>query len=231
MIVEHVFFDLDRTLWDFDQNSHDALSQLFDQLRLEEQIKNKRAFISDYKRINDQMWADYRKGLLPKDGLRVGRLLYALAKHGVEDKQIASRFAESYLALCPKLTRLFPETIETLTELKSKGKKLHIITNGFSEVQYIKLRKSGLEEFFDVVICSDSIGYNKPDQRIFKEALNKAKAKSEKSVMIGDHLEIDVLGANAAGIQGILFDPKNEYKGYLGVKKIKELSELKMLIF
>ena len=231
MNIQHVFFDLDRTLWDFDQNSHNALSQLFDRLQLADSIKNKRAFIADYKRINDQMWGDYRRGTLPKEALRVGRFSKALIKHGVDDYKIAETFSESYIALCPHLTQLFPNTIETLTELKNRGKKLHIITNGFSEVQFLKLRKSGLESFFDVVLCSDALGISKPDARIFEEALKQAGAKANESAMIGDHLETDVLGANAVGLFGVLFDPKNEYKNSVGVKKIKDLSELTMLIF
>jgi putative hydrolase of the HAD superfamily len=231
MTSQHVFFDLDRTLWDFDQNSHQALSQLFDKLELGESIKNKRAFISDYKRINDQMWSEYRRGSLPKEELRVGRFSRALLKHGVNDSRIAENYSQAYIALCPHLTQLFPNTIETLSELKNRGKKLHIITNGFSEVQFLKLKKSGLEPFFDVVLCSDAIGISKPDKRIFIEALDRAGAKADESFMIGDHLETDVLGANAVGLTGILFDPKNEYKNMNSVIKIADLAELSMMIF
>lgn len=231
MTVDHVFFDLDRTLWDFDRNSHEALSQIFDRMNLNEIIQNKRAFISDYKRINEQMWADYRQGKLPKEQLRIGRFNRALNKHGIDDLKIAEVYSESYIALCPHLTALFPNTIEALTELKNRGKSLHIITNGFTEVQHLKLQKSNLESFFDVVICSDAYGISKPDPRIFQEAMKQAGAKAQHSAMIGDHLEADVLGANAAGLQGILFDPKNEYKNIRSVKKIADLSELEMMIF
>lgn len=231
MIINHVFFDLDRTLWDFDQNSHEALSQIFDRLNLGNEIPNKRAFISDYKRINEQMWAEYRQGLLPKEELRIGRFLRALNKYGIDDAHIAETYSESYIALCPHLTLLFPNTIETLDELKSRGKKLHIITNGFSEVQHLKLKKSNLESYFDVVICSDAVGINKPDPRIFHEAIKQAGADASTSAMIGDHLETDVLGANQVGMQGILFDPKGEYKNVRSVHKIEQLSQLPNIIY
>jgi len=231
MIIEHIFFDLDRTLWDFDQNSHEALSQIFETLQLGAVLPNKRAFISDYKRINEQMWSEYRKGLLAKEELRIGRFHRALNKHGVDDVKIAELYAESYIALCPHLTQLFPNTIETLEELKSRGKKLHIITNGFSEVQYIKLKKSNLESYFDVIICSDTIGFNKPEPAIFKEALKQAGAKASSSAMIGDHLETDVLGANQVGMQGVLFDPKREYKNLRSVTRIEDLMEIPDLIY
>jgi len=231
MMVNHIFFDLDRTLWDFDQNSHNALSQIFDQLKLHSSIKNKRAFISDYKRINEQMWAEYRKGLLPKDELRIGRFIRALTKHGVSDLMIAETYSESYIALCPNLTELFPNAIDTLENLQAKGKKLHIITNGFTEVQHIKLFNSGLTNFFDVVLCSDSIGINKPDPKIFHEAMKLANAKPAESVMIGDHLETDVLGANQVGMQGILFDPKKEFRNVKSVTRIENLGELQDLFY
>lgn len=231
MRVEHLFFDLDRTLWDFDSNSHDALSQIFDELNLGDRIKNKKAFISDYKRINEEMWAAYRQGSLQKEELRMGRFLRALKKHDVDDLDLAESYAESYLELCPKLTKLFPNTLDTLSVLKQMGKQLHIITNGFSEVQYLKLERSGLADFFDVVICSDTVGINKPDKRIFREALIQASAKPIESMMIGDHLETDVLGAHAAGLTGVLFDPKKEYKNLRGITKIQTLPELSSLIF
>lgn len=231
MTIDHIFFDLDRTLWDFDRNSHEALSQIFDRLELHTQIQNKRAFISDYKRINEQMWAEYRQGTLPKEQLRVGRFLKTLKKYGIDDYTIAETYSESYIALCPHLTLLFPNAIETLETLKNRGKKMHIITNGFSEVQHLKLQKSGLEKYFDVVLCSDAFGASKPDARIFHEALKLSGAAPKFSAMIGDHLETDVLGANAVGMQGLLFDPKNEYKNVLGVHKIRGLEELQMLFF
>ncbi len=231
MIIDHIFFDLDRTLWDFDQNSHEALSQIFERLELGNVIANKRAFISDYKRINEQMWSEYRKGQLAKEDLRVGRFLRALNKYGIDDFKIAECYSTAYIALCPHLTLLFPNTIETLEDLKSRGKKLHIITNGFSEVQHVKLQKSGLIDFFDVVICSDTIGVNKPEPKIFLEAIAQAGADARTSAMIGDHLETDVLGANQVGMQGILFDPKNEYKNLRSVTRIEQLQELSELIY
>jgi putative hydrolase of the HAD superfamily len=231
MIIDHVFFDLDRTLWDFDQNSHEALSQIFDRLDLAKEIQNKRAFISDYKRINEQMWAEYRQGVLPKEELRVGRFSRALSKYGIDDYKIAETYSESYMALCPHLTLLFPNTIETLEALKGRGKKLHIITNGFSEVQHLKLQKSNLTSYFDVIICSDAIGISKPDPKIFHEALKQAGAQASTSAMIGDHLETDVLGANQVGMQGILFDPKGEYKNVSSVHKIEQLSQLPNIIY
>jgi putative hydrolase of the HAD superfamily len=231
MMANDLFFDLDRTLWDFDSNSHQALSIIFDTLQLDQKIEKKKAFISDYKRINEKMWEEYRLGKVKKEALRTGRFQRALLKHGIDDVKLAATYAEEYLALCPHLTDLFPGTIEVLNDFKSRGKKMHIITNGFTEVQHIKLEKSGLRPFFDFVICSDTLGINKPDPRIFHHALKHAEASIDSAVMIGDHLESDVLGAHGVGMQGILFDPKDEHKKVQSVKKIKELAELPAMIW
>jgi putative hydrolase of the HAD superfamily len=229
--VKDLFFDLDRTLWDFDANSHQALSIIFDALSLNQKIEKKKAFISDYKRINEQMWEEYRLGKVQKEALRIGRFQRALEKHDIHDLQLATTFAEEYLALCPHLTELFPGTIEALEDFKKRGKKMHIITNGFTEVQHIKLEKSGLTPFFEHVICSDTLGINKPDPRIFHHALKKANATLGNSIMVGDHLESDVLGAHQVGMEGVLFDPKNEHKKVHSVKKIKRLEELGEMIW
>lgn len=231
ILANDLFFDLDRTLWDFDANSHQALSVIFDTLELHQKIEKKRAFISDYKRINEQMWEAYRLGKIQKETLRIGRFQRTLEKHGIHDLSTAATYAEEYLALCPHLTELFPGTLEALEDFKSRGKKMHIITNGFTEVQHIKLEKSGLTQFFDYVICSDTLGINKPDPQIFHYALKKANAKIGNSIMVGDHLESDVLGAHQVGMFGILFDPKDAHKKVHSVQKIKRLEELNDLIW
>jgi len=231
MIVEHVFFDLDRTLWDFDNNSHEALSKIFDLFELKSRIPNKRGFIADYKRINERMWLQYRQGSLTKDELRILRFTESFSKYGILDNTMTTSFADAYLTLCPRLTRIFPNTIETLKDLKSRGKGLHIISNGFSEVQSIKLEQSGLIHFFDTVICSDELGVSKPDSRIFKHALTLSGANPIKSVMIGDHLRSDVLGASANGMLAVLFDPKDAHKNLIGVTKIRDLAELKTMLY
>jgi putative hydrolase of the HAD superfamily len=107
---------------------------------------------------------------------------------------------------------------------------MHIITNGFKEVQYIKLENSGLDPYFDVILCSEEVGHNKPSLQIFQYALKKAGAKASDSVMIGDDFEVDIIGALNAGMQGILFDPDDRYSNYQDSMRIKQLNELTDLL-
>jgi putative hydrolase of the HAD superfamily len=225
-ITTDVFFDLDRTLWDFETNSDFALRKLFDDLNLQQTIKNKNQFIHDYNEINERLWDEYRKGLTTREELRINRFHTSFLLHGLDNIELASKYCELYIQNCPEQTITFPGTHEMLNELKGMGKRLHIITNGFSEVQYRKMTNCGIIDYFDIIICSDLIGVNKPDPKIFQIALQKANARPETSIMIGDHPEIDVLGANQVGMRGILFDPHLHYAHHPDMEKINNLMSL-----
>ncbi len=229
-MVTDIFFDLDRTLWDFDTNSDTALRVVFEELGLDTAIESRDNFVKDYIRINEEMWDLYRLGKISKESLRVKRFDDALKLHGVDNQKLATEYCDRYIDFCPELTATFPGTHDMLEELKGLGKKLHIITNGFSEVQYRKLSNCGLENFFDVIICSDQIGVNKPDPEIFRVAMKKSGAAAAASMMIGDHPEIDVLGANQVGIRGVLFDPNEHYQPHPSMERIKHLGELPSLV-
>lgn len=209
----HLFFDLDRTLWDFDKNSEIALRQLFIAEELEAQIGGFEHFHKQYVYQNAHLWKLYGKGLIKKDELRFERFRVTLKHFKIKDEALVRRLSDAYVQISPLQTALFPSAIQTLQDLAQMGFKLHIITNGFQEVQFVKLENCGLRAFFDVVVCSEFVGKNKPDLAIFKYALNQAGAKAEKSVMIGDDYHVDIAGALRAGMQAIWFDPsaKNQY--------------------
>jgi putative hydrolase of the HAD superfamily len=227
--VNDIFFDLDRTLWDFDKNSQNALKQIFEENNLNNFYQNFYQFYSTYKNVNSDLWVKYGKKKISKEELRDTRFLKTLERNKIFDKQLANKISQEYIYLSPRQIELFPTTLETLIELKNRNYNLHIITNGFEEVQYIKLKESKLEEYFDIIVCSEHVGFNKPDKRIFYHALKLANAKIEQSMMIGDDLKIDVLGANQLGIEAILFDPYNDHKTQ-SFKKINRLEELLSIV-
>jgi putative hydrolase of the HAD superfamily len=229
-MIQHVFFDLDRTLWDFDSNSDLALRELFFEFELDKQIDNPDTFIHKYKEINDDYWNNYRVGKTTKEALRSGRFFDTLQQFEIADKIIAEKLGDRYLELCPTLTKLFPGTIEMLSSLQNLGINLHIITNGFAESQHIKLTNCGLSDYFQVIICSDELSVNKPDPAIFLEAMKRADATPKNSVMIGDHPEIDVLGATAVGMRGVLFNPQKNYSVSPAFEQINHWDEFLMLL-
>ncbi|MFM6945503.1 MAG: YjjG family noncanonical pyrimidine nucleotidase [Flavobacteriales bacterium] len=225
----HLFFDLDRTLWDFDRNSENALKQIFAEEELEARIGGFEHFHQQYVYQNAHLWKLYGKGKIKKDDLRYERFRVTLKHFKLQDEALVRRLSDAYVQISPLQTALFPAAIETLQELQQMGYNLHIITNGFQEVQFIKLENCGLRAFFDVIVCSEFVGKNKPEPAIFNYAMNQAGAKPAQAIMIGDDYHVDVAGALRAGMQAVWFDPsgKNSY-GY--EHTIKQLTELLTLV-
>lgn len=226
--VRHIFFDLDHTIWDFEANSKAALSELFS---LHENKVGDIAFeifLPIYIDINEAYWEEYRLDKVDKETLRVGRFKDAFHYFGKDfDFEFLDQFAKDYLARSPYKTNLFPGAFETLNYLKGKY-QLHIITNGFKEVQYIKLDSSNLASYFDIIICSDEVGFKKPNAKIFELALEAAQAKANESLMIGDSEETDVMGAIRVGMQAFWFNPlhaKNN-NAFLSIHNLTDLIQL-----
>lgn len=225
-----LFFDLDRTLWDFEANSKKALQQLYADFDLGTHIEHFNHFHHTYSRINADLWLDYGKGKVTKEVLRNSRFSKTLVYHGIHDEVVHQRMSDGYIAISPRQTQLFPGTKETLEVLKKEGYRMHIITNGFSEVQSVKLENSGILSYFENVLCSEEVGCSKPDKNIFKEAERRAGCRSEDAIMIGDDLRADILGALGAGWNAIHFDPEWKNKKERTVKRIRGMEELPLAV-
>ena len=208
MRYKHIFFDLDSTLWDFEKNSNKTLLQLIDRFSLlKKGIDTPEDFIRKYKIHNERLWGLYRTDKIRKEDLRRERFLLTMQDYGIDDFQLAEDFGLAYIEESPYKTELFPFSFEVLEYLKEKY-ILHIITNGFEEVQHIKLEASKLDVYFDVIITSEQVGVKKPNSKIFEFALEKANALAKESIMIGDDLKVDVLGAKNVGMTAIYYNPK-----------------------
>lgn len=200
---QHLFFDLDRTLWDFDANNKQTFSELYERFDLFNRgIKDLNILYAQYQNINLSLWEEYKSQLISKEILNFRRFSDTLMLYGIDDHDLAREIGAYYIMASPMKTLLYPGTIETLGRLE-KQYQLHIITNGFEEVQYIKLEKSGLERFFRKIITSERAGYKKPDRRIFEFAMQEAGAHPEHSIIIGDDPEADIYGAKQFGIDQI----------------------------
>lgn len=201
----HIFFDFDRTLWDFDRNSKESLGELAIKYRLDRFIKDTGIFIDTYHRINIELWKKYRNGQMTKSVLRTLRFRRTLEKFGVRDEALARNIGEEYLLVSPSKTHLIPHSIEILKYLHSRS-RLHIITNGFTVVQEKKLRNCRLEDFFDSVTTSEMVGHNKPRPEIFHHAVTGVNARKRECLMIGDDLEVDIRGARNYGIDQVFLN-------------------------
>ena len=201
---EFLFFDLDNTLWDFSANSREALKQTLDELGLISQLDSFDDYFQLYEQINDSLWSDYRAKKINKQALIVERFSRSLKAFHILN-QDWQRINSHYLGCMSLQTKLLPGTLETLGYLKAKGYQMHIITNGFKEVQNAKLKNSGLSDFFRHVYISEEIHATKPHRPIFEHALKSSNALKKKSIMIGDSWEIDILGAQGFGMDQIMF--------------------------
>lgn len=204
MKYKHLFFDLDHTLWDFDANARTTLQQLHIDLKLPEKgIHDFDRFHKNYLAHNERLWAKYRNGHIRQDELRLKRMWLALLDFQIADEALAKQMSELFLQLLPTRTILFPDTKEVLQYLSDKGYALHLITNGFEETQHSKLKHSGLAGYFREVITSECSNSLKPQKEIFEFALNKTGAQVNESLMIGDTLDVDVVGAFTVGMDAV----------------------------
>ena len=224
MDIQHVFFDLDHTLWDFEKNSDLAFKKVFDKQNITIDLN---VFLAVYKPLNLQYWKLYREEKVTKDELRYGRLknTFDALNYTISDDLI-DIIAVEYIDFLPDFNHLFENTFEILEYLKEKY-QLHIITNGFEEVQIKKMESSNILHYFNSVITSESVGVKKPNPKVFYHALEVANAKKENSIMIGDNIEADVLGAINIGMQAIHCDFEQERIVDLNIISIVSLLEIK----
>ena len=227
---KHIFFDLDRTLWDFEKNSHETLLELINRFKLSDYgVANAEDFICKYKIHNDILWSLYREEKITKVELRTKRFRLALEEYQIFDTKLAESFGNAYVEESPLKTKLFPFAKEVIEYLYDKY-QLHIITNGFQEVQHIKLEVSNISQYFQIIITSEQVGNKKPDPRIFNYALKQAKANNRESIMIGDDLEVDIIGAREFGMDQVYFNPHKYTHNQEVTHEISCLSQLKEIL-
>lgn len=201
---DHLFFDLDNTLWDFNTNSRQAMQLMLEETGLLAQLPDFDTFFNTYEPINQSLWSDYHQKKITKQNLIVERFSRSLKLFGIETYDW-SQLNDDYLNHMGSQSVLFPNTIETLEYLKEKGYLMHIITNGFKEVQHKKLNNSELSRFFTRVFISEDIKTTKPHREIYEHALKSSNALKRKSIMIGDSWDTDIIGALQFGMDQIMF--------------------------
>ncbi len=224
--IKHIFFDLDHTLWDFDKNSALTFQQIFKEQSIAIDLDD---FLEVYIPLNLSYWKLYRDDKISKEDLRYRRLkdVFDKLNYPASDHLI-HQISEDYIKYLSNHNFLIEGALEILTYLKPKY-QLHIITNGFKEVQHKKLINSGIRVFFDIIVTSESVGVKKPNPKIFDFALSQVNSKPENCIMIGDSLEADVLGAKKSGMLSLFFNP-GYVKSEIEVKSVFNLLEIKQFL-
>ncbi|GHC49205.1 YjjG family noncanonical pyrimidine nucleotidase [Ulvibacter litoralis] len=224
--ITDVFFDLDHTLWDFDKNSFFAFQRVF---KTHEIALDVQVFVETYEPINLDYWRLFREEKVSKQELRRGRLIDAFSVFDITfPVDSIDAMAESYIDELPVDNHLLEGSMDILNYLAEKY-RLHIITNGFQQVQLLKLKNSGISDFFETVTSSEEVGAKKPNPLVFETALQKGKTKASQSIMIGDSFEADILGAETVGMETLFYNYRNETipEGY---KLIDSLLEIKKFL-
>lgn len=202
--IKHIFFDLDHTLWDFDTNAKLSMQQVYNNLNLHALgITNFDDFYNKYSHYNDLLWERYRNGFIKQDELRWKRMFKTLLDFKIGNEILAKQMSTQFLELLPTRNAVFPYTYQILDYLKTKNYTLHLITNGFVEVQHNKLKHANLANYFTKVITSQESNSLKPNREIFDYALAQTGATVLTSIMIGDNIDADIRGAANMGMQTV----------------------------
>lgn len=227
----HIFFDLDNTLWDFSANASEALNELYEIKNLKRFFNSFEHFLKIYVPKNKELWELYAKGKITKGALNYERFAYPLRMVGIIDDKLALSLGPDFLERTTNKKKLEPHALEVL-EILQPYFKLAVLSNGFKEVQYTKIKQSGLNHFFkdpNQIILSDEIGYYKPDIRYFQKAMETVGAAPETSLLVGDNLDTDIKGAQTAKIDAIYY---NKYHIELPntFKQTPQIADLKEMI-
>lgn len=223
--IQHVFFDLDNTLWDHRRNAYLTIHDIFDREKIEEKYTlGFEEFHKEYFTINENLWAMIRDGKIDKNYIREHRFYDSFLFFGIDDKELSEKFEHQFLDEILSHNELVDGATELLEYLAPKY-KLHILSNGFEEVTYKKCELSGIKKYFETITSADEINIRKPNPEIYDYALKKTGTEKENSIMIGDDWIADVEGALSFGLDAIFFDRFDDDFGN-GVKTVKKLEEI-----
>lgn len=222
---KHIFFDLDHTLWDYETSSDETLNELWSSYELQQWDIPLDSFENKFSRVNAEMWDRFNEGKLSKDAIREERFPRIFDSFGVDDKQVALDMQVDYIGVCPTKPYLIEGARDLLDVLFGKY-ELYIITNGFEEIQGTKMKSGGLDKYFNIVISSGLVGYQKPEKEIFEHALSLARAEVPESLMIGDNPVSDIEGAYRAGIDQVFLNPNGQKCAVQPTLEVKSLRDL-----
>ena len=221
----YIFLDLDDTIWDFHANAKASLHDVYFDRKLNEHYPDFEHFFHLYARRNLELWSQYGQGLITKDYLIVERFRHLLSHAGIQAHEMALNMNTDFLDILSTKIILMPYAGELLEYCTSRHLPMTIISNGFTEVQYRKLRNSNIEQYFTHVVLSEAVGALKPSREIFEYALKLNNARADETLMIGDSFDADILGAVGAGIDAVYLN--NTRRDIEIPEKVTQISSLK----
>lgn len=229
-MIQHIFFDLDNTLWDHRKNAYLTLKDIYSREKVQEKYSlGFEEFHKEYFTINENLWAQIRDGKIDKQYIRDHRFYDSFMFFGIDDQELSQKFETNFLDEIISNNELVEGAFELLEYLADKKYRLHILSNGFEEVTYRKCELSGIKNYFETITSADEINIRKPQPEIFEYALKKSGALKENSIIVGDDWIADVEGGLAFGMDAIFFDRFND-DFETEVKTVKKLEEVRAFL-
>jgi len=189
--LQWVLFDADDTLFHFDAFAglcllHQQYGLSFDQ-----------ADYQQFQAVNQPLWQLYQQGQIQADELKVRRFTALAERLKLDPYQLNSEYLQAMAVVCTPL----PGAVDLLNALQGQC-KLGIITNGFTDLQQVRLERSGLHNHFDILVISEQVGAAKPDPQIFRHALQlMAQPDPAQVLMVGDNPQADIVGGQSMGFR------------------------------
>lgn len=229
MSYELILFDADDTLFDYSRSEAYALSQTFAHAGIEAG----EAVVSSYRAINQRLWNDYEQGNVTLDHLRVERFRRLFEEYGLAIEAPIEQFGQAYARHLGEGIFLIDGADELCRTLREGGVRLAIITNGIKEVQLNRIRRSGMDEFFEHIIVSEDAGEQKPNERFFDYTFEKLKMNDKhRALIVGDTLSSDIAGGHRYGVDTCWFNPwgRANKTDIEPTYEIRQLSELLSIV-
>jgi putative hydrolase of the HAD superfamily len=227
---KHILFDLDHTLWDFERNSTETLQELFQIFKLNRFNKfNSNDFVNKFKEVNAILWDLYDRSKIDRAYIRSKRFSLVLKQLGLNEQDIPEDISDVYLNICPTKGNVIPDAFKVLDYLKNRY-QMHVITNGFDDIQETKLNSSNLKSYFENIFTSEAVGFKKPSKEMFEKAVELIGTDKNSCVMIGDNIETDIKGAINASLDVIFFNPDKVFHKLPVTHEITSLIQLKSIL-
>lgn len=224
-----IFFDLDHTLWDYECNARETLLELHSSYKLLDKGIQFEDFHQHFKIVNFRLWELYDRGLIDNQIIRHERFKQILEPFHAYEEKLCADLSHEYLYACPKKANLVPFAKEVLEYLSARY-SLTVVTNGFEEIQTVKLLSGNITHYFNHVITSQKAGFKKPSREIFDYALSVNNLQCHEVIMIGDNLITDIGGARNASINTVFYNPAAAPHSTEVNHEIRRLSELKNIL-
>jgi putative hydrolase of the HAD superfamily len=224
-LYKHLFFDLDHTLWDFESNTTEAIMEIYDIFGFRDWGFSFHDFLKYFHETNNYLWNKFNHGLIDRTELRDMRFKLILGNFGISEEKVPPEIGDRYLEIAPSKSKVLPFTYQVLDYLQPKY-ELHIISNGFDDVQHRKMKAANIYHYFEKIITSDNSGYRKPQKEIFEFAMNEAGASRADSLFIGDNPDTDIQGAQNAQMDHIFFNPECIIHSFTVTYEIKSLQQI-----